>query len=78
MPSINRDLKEDEKKGFHLSLIKIGSSELNQKQLQTIIKAYSPNINNSLKLLRSPRIAKLSILERDSNGDTHLISVLKK
>jgi ankyrin repeat protein len=78
MPSIDKDLEEDEKEGFHLGLVKINSSELDQKQLQTTIKPHLSDNSSSLELLRSPRIAKLSILERDSNGDTHLISVLKK
>jgi ankyrin repeat protein len=78
MPSIDEDLEEDEKEGFHLGLVKINSSEMDQKQLQTAIKAHSPDTSISLDRLRSPTIAKLSILERDSNGETHLISVLKR
>jgi ankyrin repeat protein len=78
MPNMDEDLEEDEGEGFHLCLVKINSSELDQKQLQPTIKFHSPDPSSSLARLRPPRIAKLSILERDSNDDTNLISVLKK
>ncbi len=59
MPSIDEDLEEDEKEGFHLGLVKINSSESDQKQLQTTTKAHSSDTSSSLELRRSPRIAKL-------------------
>jgi hypothetical protein len=56
MPSIDEDLEEDEKEGFHLGLVKINSSERDQKQLQTAVKAHSPDTSISLDRLRSPTI----------------------